>query len=81
MEFFEFICNYQARLLKHFRSYKELISYSNAKFYRNLQVMKIRGKSIDDVIRFTILSVSACEVPPKNRNTNQQEAQFIISAL
>ena len=35
------------QLLKHFRSYKELISYSNTSFYRDkLQVMKIRGKPI-----------------------------------
>jgi very-short-patch-repair endonuclease len=81
LEFFEYISNYQARLLKHFRSYKELISYSNAKFYRNLQVMKIRGKSIDDVIQFTILPPSPGGPAPKNRNTNQQEAQFIISEL
>ena len=57
LEFFEFISNYHAQLLKHFRSYKELISYSNTNFYRDkLQVMKIRGKNIDDVFRFTILS-------------------------
>jgi very-short-patch-repair endonuclease len=60
LEFFEFISNYHAQLLKHSRSYKELISYSNTAFYKHrLQVMKIRGKNIDDVIRFTILSAGS----------------------
>jgi hypothetical protein len=82
LEFFEYITNYQAQLVKHFRSYKELISYSNVNFYRDkLQVMKIRGKNIDDVLRFTILPYSSDERAPKNRNINQQEVQFIISEL
>jgi very-short-patch-repair endonuclease len=82
LEFFEYITNYQAQLLKHFRSYKELISYSNANFYRDkLQVMKIRGKNIDEVLRFTILSSSSDERAPINRNINQQEVQFIVSEL
>ena len=82
LEFFEYTTNYQAQLLKHFRSYKEMISYSNANFYRDkLQVMKIRGKNIDDVLRFTILPSSSDERAPKNRNINQQEVRFIISEL
>lgn len=82
LEFFEFISNYHAQLLKHFRGYKELISYSNVSFYRNkLQVMKIRGKNINDVIRFTILPVSPNESDRRNRNTNQYEVQYIVSEL
>ncbi len=82
LEFFEFISNYHAQLLKHFRSYRELISYSNINFYRSkLQVMKIRGKNIDDVLRFTILASSSEEPARRNRNINQQEGQFIISEL
>jgi len=80
LEFFEFISNYPTQLLKHFRGYKELISYSNAAFYkRTLQVMKIRGKAIDDVIRFTFLSELAA--PEHSRNTNEAEAQAILAEL
>lgn len=79
LEFFEFISNYNAQLLKHFRGYKEIISYSNKYFYQNLQVMKVRGKSIDDVLKFSI-------VPNDGKkelvcNTNTLEAEFIISEL
>ncbi len=82
LEFFEFISNYHTQLLKHFRGYKELISYSNENFYRGkLQVMKIRGKQINEVFRFTILPPSPEEPARKNRNVNQQEAQFIVSEL
>ena len=62
--------------------YTSLISYSNANFYRGkLQVMKIRGKGIDEVFRFTILPTSSDELARKNRNINQQEAQFIVAEL
>jgi hypothetical protein len=80
LDFFEFISNYNMQLIKHFRGYKEIISYSNKYFYRNsLQVMKIRGKSIDDVIKFSYVDATAKdEVYP---NTNLAEVNFIIKEL
>jgi hypothetical protein len=80
LDFFEFISNYNMQLLKHFRGYKEIISYSNKYFYRNsLQVMKIRGKSIDEVIKFSyVKAVVKDEVYP---NTNMAEVDFIIKEL
>lgn len=80
LEFFEFISNYNTQLIKHFRGYKEIISYSNKYFYKDtLQVMKIRGKSIDDVIKFTYLQPEVeDEVYP---NTNAKEVEFIIQQL
>jgi len=79
LEFFEFISNYHARLLKHFRGYKELISYSNRHFYKNtLQVMKIRGKAIGDVIRFTEIAKGEQSTPS---NTNAAEAQRVMELL
>lgn len=80
LEFFEFISNYQIQLLKHFRGYKEIISYSNKHFYQNnLQVMKIRGKAIDEVLKFTVLKNNIVEdALPK---TNLGEVDFIISEL
>lgn len=80
LEFFEFIANYNAQLLKHFRGYKEIISYSNKYFYQdNLQVMKIRGKAINDVIKFSIIKHDGKEELIKNTNT--PEIEFIISEL
>ncbi len=80
LEFFEFISNYNIQLLKHFRGYKEIISYSNKYFYQNnLQVMKIRGKSISDVIKFTVLEDASEKSPYPNSNIS--EANFIINEL
>ena len=80
LEFFEFIANYNIQLLKHFRSYKEIISYSNKYFYNNnLQVMKIRGKLIDEVIKFSFINHDGKQ--EKIVNTNQLEAEFIIDQL
>jgi hypothetical protein len=80
LEFFEFISNYSMQLTKHFRGYKEIISYSNKHFYRNsLQVMKIRAKNIDEVIKFTKVKASAKdELRP---NSNNAEVEFIKSEL
>ena len=80
LEFFEFIANYRTPLLKHFRGYKELISYSNKYFYDDaLQVMKIRGKPADEVIRFSLVEHDGkTELTP---NTNVPEINFIISDL
>jgi len=80
LEFFEFISNYTTQLLKHFRGYKEIISYSNKYFYQDgLQVMKIRGKPIDEVIKFTNVQAGADDEPYPN--TNVKEVEFIILEL
>ena len=80
LEFFEFITNYNAQLLKHFRGYKEIISYSNKYFYQdNLQVMKIRGKAIDDVLKFSLVEHDG--KMELSQNTNIPEVEYIISEL
>ncbi|MBU4351424.1 topoisomerase DNA-binding C4 zinc finger domain-containing protein [Patescibacteria group bacterium] len=80
LEFFEYISNYNTQLLKHFRGYKEIISYSNKYFYQDsLQVMKIRGKAIDDVIKFSFINHDGKK--ELAQNTNSLEAEFIISEL
>ena len=80
LEFFEFISNYRIQLSKYFRGYREIISYSNKYFYQeSLQVMKIRGKPVEEVIKFTKL-----EAKPEDElypNTNLKEVEFIISEL
>lgn len=80
LDFLEYIANYSTQLLKHFRGYKELIAYSDRFFYQHsLQVMKIRGKSIDDVLQFSIVTPSASKEDAPN--TNKAEAQFILDKL
>jgi hypothetical protein len=80
LEFFEFISNYHTQLLKHFRGYKELISYSNTNFYRgSLQVMKIRAKAVDEVLQFTELPESLGL--DGYTNSNDSEVQFIVAEL
>ncbi len=80
LDFFEFINNYSMQLTKHFRGYKEIISYSNKYFYRgSLQVMKIRAKNIEDVIKFSFVKPKAKdELHP---NTNMAEVEFIQQEL
>ena len=80
LEFFEFISNYNTQLLKYFRGYKEIISYSNKYFYQDsLQVMKIRGKPIDEVLKFSFIKHDGKK--ELLQNTNTLEAEFIISEL
>lgn len=80
LEFFEFICNYNARLLKHFRGYKELISYSNKYFYQDsFHTMKIRAKPIDEVLKFSFIEHDGKAEIIGNSNT--LEAEFIIEEL
>lgn len=80
LDFFEFTSNYQAMLNKYFRGYKEIISYSNKHFYKNkLQVMKIRGKSIADVLVFTEINHDGkLELVPKS---NRLELEAIKEEL
>lgn len=80
LDFAEYIANYQIMLKKHFRSYPENISFSNKYFYENaLQVMKIRGKKIEDVLKFTVIDHDGkLESRP---NTNLPEAEFILKQL
>ena len=80
LDFFEFISNYSMQLTKHFRGYKEIISYSNKYFYRgSLQVMKIRAKNIEEVIKFSYVKPSTQD--EAFANTNMAEVEFIKNEL
>ncbi len=82
LEFFQHIANYHDMLRKHFRGYRELISFSSRWFYDgNLQAIKIRGKPIDEVIKFTILQHDKKLEVSERANTNPFEAEFIIKEL
>lgn len=79
LEFFEFISNYNTQLRKHFRGYKEIISYSNKYFYQDsLQVMKIRGRPINEVINIHFVVQDESSGIP---NTNINEVKYIINDL
>lgn len=80
LKFLRFIRNYECQLKKHFRCYPEIISYSDKYFYDNtLQCMKIRGKQIEDVIKFEIIDHDG--KLDENKNTNELEAKHIIKKL
>jgi len=80
LDFLGNITNYQCSLKKHFRGYIEIIDFSNETFYqKSLQVMKIRGKSIKEVIQFYYVETD--DIQEKSRNTNQAEVDFILKEL
>ncbi len=79
LDFASLTASYEVMLRKHFRSYPELIGYSSSTFYNHqLQAIKIRGKPVEEVIRFDQIDASAAKA---TRGTNQAEAQFILDRL
>jgi len=80
LEFSERISNFNIMLKKHFRGYRELISYSSKHFYNNdLQAIKIRAKPIDEVIRFNFVEHDG--KPEKIENSNKLEIDAIIGEV
>lgn len=80
LKFTKSIRNYECLLKKHFRCYPEIISYSDKYFYGgNLQCMKIRGKAIEEVIKFDVIDHDGKF--DETKNTNELEADFIIKKL
>ena len=80
MDFFEMVSNFQIQLRKHFRGYPEMISFSSKYFYDDfLQVLKIRGKPIEEVIEF--IEVDDFERLETTKNASLQETEKIIEEL
>jgi superfamily I DNA and/or RNA helicase/very-short-patch-repair endonuclease len=80
LQFTRFIRNYECLLKKHFRCYPEIISYSDKFFYgNNLQCMKIRGKGIEEVIKFDFIEHDG--KLDETKNTNELEVNFIVEKL
>ena len=80
LDFFERISNYNIMLRKHFRGYREIISYSSKHFYDDgLQAIKIRAKPIEDVIRFTHIDHDGRAEIVENRN--QLEIEAIVAEV
>ena len=79
LDFIEPISNFSIQLKKHFRSYPEMIGFSSKYFYGDsLQVMKIRGKPIEDVIEFDEIKHDGVL---DQRNVNALEAERIVERL
>jgi very-short-patch-repair endonuclease len=80
LKFSKSIQNYKCQLRKHFRWYPEIISYSNKFFYEwSLQYMKIRWKSIEDVIKIDIIPHDW--LIDMAKNTNELEINYIIEKI
>jgi hypothetical protein len=79
LDFVEHLSNFAIQLRKHFRSYPEMISFSSHYFYQDsLQVMKIRGKAVEDVIEFDVVQHDGLL---ERRNVNDPEAKRIIERV
>jgi hypothetical protein len=79
LDFVEPISNFAIQLKKHFRSYPEMISFSSKYFYGDsLQVMKIRGKPIEEVIEFDTIDHDGLI---DQRNVNAPEAKRIVEKI
>jgi very-short-patch-repair endonuclease len=79
LDFCQLCASYSTMLVKHFRSYQELISYSSTTFYGGqLQAIKIRGVPMEDVIRFDLVEA---DTEKAGRGTNEAEAEFILARL
>lgn len=88
-EFMNLIKSFGIMLRKHFRSPPELISWSSKHFYGGtLQAIKVRGKPIDEVIKFSFVDpertagdAAHAAQGKRARNTNAAEAEFIRQEL
>ena len=77
LTFAKAIANYTASLKEHFRSFPEIISYSNDFFYKEAQmeliVNRIRTKPIGEVLQFINVTTQGLAGP----NTNLDEIEAI----
>jgi hypothetical protein len=82
LELFELIANFSIMLRKHFRGYKELISFSSETFYGGqLQAVKFRGKPIADAIKFTVLEHDGSQEKLRNTNTLEAKSEYHSARL
>lgn len=80
LEFTEMLANYSALLKKHFRGYKEHISYSSKYFYDSqLQAIKIRGLPVTSVLEITFIDDE--DKISVLGNVNESEADYIIDRV
>lgn len=81
LTFAKAIANYSASLKEHFRSFPEIISYSNDFFYKEAQmeliVNRIRTKPINEVLQFMPVKTQGLAGP----NTNLDEIEAITTDI
>ncbi|MFH1799112.1 MAG: AAA domain-containing protein [Candidatus Omnitrophota bacterium] len=81
LTFAKAIANYTTSLKEHFRSFSEIIGYSNDFFYKEAQmelvVNRIRTKPIGEVLQFINVSTQGLAGP----NTNLDEIETICSDI
>jgi superfamily I DNA and/or RNA helicase len=81
LTFAKAIANYTSSLKEHFRSFPEIIGYSNEFFYKEAQmelvVNRIRTKPIGEVLQFISVSTKGIAGP----NTNLDECEAICSDI
>ncbi|MDD5322418.1 MAG: AAA domain-containing protein [Methylococcales bacterium] len=81
LTFAKAIANYTASLKEHYRSFPELISYSNDFFYKEAQmeliVNRIRTKPIGEVLKFIPVTTQGRSAP----NTNLDEIEAIAADI
>ncbi|KAF0159362.1 MAG: superfamily I DNA and RNA helicase and helicase subunit [Syntrophaceae bacterium] len=81
LTFAKAIANYTTSLKEHFRSFPEIISYSNDHFYKEAQmeltVNRIRTKPISDVLQFISVETQGKASP----NTNLDEIEAIANDI
>ena len=81
LAFAKALCNYSDSLNVHFRSFPEIISYSNEFFYKESQIelmpTRIRTKPIGEVLRFIQVETKGLS----GRNVNLDEIEAIQSDL
>jgi superfamily I DNA and/or RNA helicase/very-short-patch-repair endonuclease len=77
LTFCEAIANYHTSLTEHFRSFKEIIDYSNEYFYKKAQIPliinRLRTKPIGEVLRFIRVQTQG----NSGRNVNIDELEAI----
>jgi len=79
LDFVEPISNFAIQLKKHFRSYPEMIGFSSKYFYSDtLQVTKIRGVPVEDVIEFDPIDHDGLI---DQRNVNAMEAERVVKRM
>ncbi|MBU4306155.1 MAG: hypothetical protein KJ893_11140, partial [Candidatus Omnitrophica bacterium] len=81
LTFAKAIANYTTSLKEHFRSFPEIIGYSNDFFYKEAQmelvVNRIRTKPIGEVLQFVTVSTQGLAGP----NTNLDEIEAICNDI
>ena len=80
LDYMKSLNNFEVMLRYHFRSYADLISFSNKTYYEwQLIVPKIRTKKVEEIIKFD--NISSWQSIWVFKNTNEKEWQYVLGIL